>query len=194
MGVIFKIRLQQQQKGCGSKNKSLDCRKTGNYAEPEVRDCLISSTCTQEEVIPLPSQPAPTSRDLQPTVDHCPDQPAANRRWLVGRLWRPPLGGSSVPHNSPAGHLPPPERFWCWGVKANLVESQIKLGSSPHARPSQRASLRSHWCLICTSCQMLEVEDFAMRLITLCKWAYKFSHAELVRDLLSRDLEAFPGI
>jgi len=29
----------QQQKGCGWKNKSMDCSKTGNYAEPEVRNC-----------------------------------------------------------------------------------------------------------------------------------------------------------
>lgn len=63
----------------------MDCSKAGNYAEPEVRKCLIPSTFMQEEITPLQSQLWPPS-DTWPTGAHCADQFAAPLL-ASGRLW-----------------------------------------------------------------------------------------------------------
>lgn len=170
----------------------MDCSKTGNYAEPEVRDCSVSFTHTQEEVIPLHLQPAPTSKQRfsQLLTTHCPDQSAADRSWLVGRLWE-----------TTTGWLFSPTQLICsWPTikKVSVLGSQGKadtvteqpgqqpIGPAPPKRIFKEP-LVSHL-------DVLPDAGGRRFCIMLCKWAYKFSCVELVQNLISRDLEAFPGI
>lgn len=71
----------------------MDCSKTGNYAQPEVRNCLIPSTYMQEEITPLLSQPAPATKwtcgQLLATVQTSLLHPllATGRLWEIATGW-----------------------------------------------------------------------------------------------------------
>lgn len=96
---------------------------------------------------------------------------------------------------SPTSHLqvtPHYQKGVSVGESSELVEAQTNLGSS-YTQPSLRGSLRIGY-LIWTFWQVLVVEGFGTQLIMLCKLAYKFSCAQLVQNIISRDLEAFPHI
>lgn len=118
----------------------MDRSKTGNYAEPELRNCLIPSTYMHEEITPLQSQPALATKwtfgQLLTTVQTSLLHPLL----ASGRL---ALGGSSVPHNPPtfAGELPLWERF----------QVLTSLGSSTQTQPSQGGSPGRNWYLTWTS-------------------------------------------
>lgn len=91
----------------------MDCSKTGNYAEPEIRNCLIPSTYMQEEITSLQSQPALaikwTFGQQLTTVQTSLLHPllASGRLWEIATGWL--LSSTNPP--TPAGELPLSERF-----------------------------------------------------------------------------------
>lgn len=119
----------------------MDCSKTGNYAQPEVRNCLIPSTYTQEEITPLLSQSAPATKW---TFGHCADQfaaPIAGQWEAVGDChWVAPQSHMTHPHLQVSFHYQKGVRYCpAW--------------AAAHTQPSQGGCPGGDLYPIWTSCQ-----------------------------------------
>lgn len=81
-----------------------------------------------------------------------------------------------------------------------VVQSQTNLRSSHTPSPAHQdlqgvtGISPRHPARCWRQLRAMRLEDFGAWFIQLCKWAYEFSCIGQVQNLISRDLEAFPGI